>query len=307
MRLGWRQAAATTDSAVGSTQRVNDASVVELRSVEQLRVCPECLAVNGVLDSFCTACGAELVVGNERVENDTEVGATTEELSSETATQVIPAPVVVHPPVPASSFGSPIKRSWKLRTALVASVVLGLAGTGTFAWLWHSEKAQRHRVAVQRDTAQASLTATRMKLARTLASLQATTALAAQRRAVLLRAQTVLGKVDPLLSDADHIKQVASDIQSVRDTFAYDSGQMTADLLVLENFEANPQNYPAVDQYSLVAQVNSELATVRADYDALTASDSSFSDASTTFGNHATAFTQAVRKLQAELQRATSK
>lgn len=315
MRLGRRQATATTDLAVGSPERAEDASVVELRSVDQLRVCPDCLVVNGASDSYCTACGAELAAASTEVLEPTQVAqgeAGADDLTAEgvRSTSEVRQPVVVHPPISAKSFAqrpSSEARSWKLRTALVASIVLGLAGTATFGLLWNSEKTHRHRVADQRDAAQASLSATQKKLATTLASLRATSALANQRRAVLLRAQTVLAKVDPLLSDADHIKQVASDIQSVRDTFANDSNQMTSDLLYLENYEANPQNYPGVDQYGLVAQVDNELSTVRSDYAALTASDSSFSDASTTFGNHATAFTQAVRKLQAELQRATSK
>jgi hypothetical protein len=218
--------------------------------------------------------------------------------------------VVIYPPVSARSFApqsSSEARSWKLRSALVASIVLGLAGTAVFGLLWNSEKTHRQRVAAERNAAQASLTASQTRLATTLASLRATSALANQRRAVLLRAQAVLAKVDPLLSDADHIKQVAGNIQTVRDTFASDSSQMTNDLIYLENYEANPQNYPGVDQYGLIAQVNNELSTVRSDYAALTTSDGSFSDASTTFGNHATAFTQAVRDLQAQLQRATSK
>jgi hypothetical protein len=219
-------------------------------------------------------------------------------------------PVVVHPPISARTFARPPPsgaRSWGLRAALAASIVLGLAGTATFGWLWHSQKTHGHLVTAQRDAARASLGTAQKRLALTIASLRATSALANQRKTVLLRAKKVLAKVDPLLSDADHIKQVASDIQAVRDTFARDSNQMTSDLIYLENYEANPQNYPGVDQYGLIAQVNNELSTVRDDYAALTASDGTFSVASTTFGNHATAFTAAVRELQAELQRATSK
>jgi hypothetical protein len=317
VRLGRRQATATTDLVVGSPERAEDASVVALRSVDQLRVCPECSVVNGALDSYCTACGTELAVASAGDSEPTQVtpgrdnDAATVDLAAEQTRSAdeVRRPVVVHPPISARTFVQRPSdaRSWKLRTALVASIVLGLAGTATFGWLWNSEKTHRQRVVAQRDAAQTSLNATQKRLATTLASLRATSALANQRKAVLLRAQTVLAKVDPLLSDADHIKQVASDIQSVRDTFASDSSQMTSDLIYLENYEANPQNYPGVDQYGLVAQVDNELATVRSDYAVLTASDGSFSDASTTFGNHATAFTEAVRKLQAELQRATSK
>jgi hypothetical protein len=120
---------------------------------------------------------------------------------------------------------------------------------------------------------------------------------------VLLRAQTVLTNVDPLLSDADGIKLITTQIQSARDQFASDSAQMTSDLIDLENYEANPQNYPGVDQWALVSQVNGELETVRSDYASLTSTDSSFSGATTQFGQHADAFTTAVRALQGQLKK----
>jgi len=123
-----------------------------------------------------------------------------------------------------------------------------------------------------------------------------------RQAAIIRRAATVLTSVDPLLSDADGLKQITGQIQAARDTFATDSTQMTTDLLTLENYEANPQNYSNIDQTSLVNQVNSELGTVRSDFANLISYDGSFSDASTLFGHHADAFSKAVRGLQAELQ-----
>jgi hypothetical protein len=104
----------------------------------------------------------------------------------------------------------------------------------------------------------------------------------------------VLKNVDPLLTDADQLQQITGSIQTARDTFALDSTQMTTDLIYLENYEANPQNYPGVDQYSLIAQVNSEIYAVNADYANLTSYDGNFSAASTKFGNHANGFTTSV-------------
>lgn len=296
MRLGRKQQAEVVADQVPRMTEGNGADVTELRTVEQMRVCPACLVVNSAADEFCTGCGARLPIPRvvEGADAPTVVAA---------VSAPVEAPTVIFPPVSKSAFAPVEVRSRKLRVAFLVAVIVAVLGTGTFAFMWQSEKTHRNRTAAQRDLAQASLASARGKLAKTLATLNATRAIANERKAVLLRAQTVLAKVDPLLSDADGIKQVASQIQVARDTFASDSGQMTSDLIYLENFEANPQDYPGVDQWALVSQVNSELGTVRADYAALTSYDGRFSDASTKFGNHATAFTNAVRQLDAQLRR----
>ena len=342
MRLGRKQRAAVwADPILARYADARDSGVAVSRPIEQARVCSQCLVVNGASDAYCTACGTELSVADlvpaadtarpaldpplasnelsiaDPASTETEVTALDPLLASifaeaarkDSAAPVNDASTVIHPRVPRRTFSDSTLRSrkWRSRIAVVALILLGVAATSTFAWLWNAEKALHHRVAGERNVAAASLRSTKKQLGRTIVALHATSALANQRKAVLVKAQSVLGKVYPLLSDADHIEQVTGDIQLARDTFAYDSSQMTTDLLYLENYEANPQNYPGVDQWGLVAQVNAELATVRGDYAALTAGDGRFSDASTTFGNHATAFTEAVRKLQAQLQRAVSK
>ena len=268
--------------------------VAELRPVENLRVCSQCLVSNSAQDAFCTACGTALHTSSVQE-------ATTEAplmASSADASHVVPDTLAV--PISAPSP----RRRWPLIVVAVIAVG-GLAASASFALLWRSEVNHGTRLEASLDANESSLRTAQAALASTRGRLAATTSLAARRRTVLLQAAVVLKKVDPLLSDADSIKQITSQIQTARDTFANDSAQMTSDLLYLENFEANPQNYPGVDQYALVYQVDGELATVRADYAALTSSDGSFSDATTTFGTHADAFTSAVRTLQKQLKSVT--
>lgn len=273
--------------------------VRELRPIDNLRVCPACLVANSAQDDFCTACGTGLVAPagfDDGHRADESRAAATENAE---ATR----PAAVAPIDPYPNPGNPPKsRRWPVVLGAVAAVS-GLAGAMAFAILWHSEVNHAGRLLHRLDAATKSLHVVRSELATTQARLAATSALSARRRAVLLQAQTVLTKVDPLLSDADGIKLITAQIQSARDQFASDSAQMTSDLLELENYEANPQNYPGVDQWALVNQVNGELETVRSDYYSLTSTDSSFSGASTKFGEHADAFTTAVRTLQGQLRK----
>jgi hypothetical protein len=268
--------------------------VAELRPVANLRVCPQCLVSNSGQDAFCTACGTPLITASGREAAAKAWDADRSAEASRVVSEIVEVPVV----------STSRRRRWALIVVSVLAVV-GLAATTLFALLWRSEIHHATRVEASLDANQSSLRAAQAALALTRGQLAATTSLAARRRAVLLQAAKVLKKVDPLLSDADNIKQITSQIQTARDTFASDSTQMTADLIYLENFEANPQNYPGVDQASLVNQVNGELSTVRYDYAALTASDGTFSTATTTFGGHADAFTSAVRTLQKQLKSAT--
>lgn len=251
------------------------------------------LVSNSGRDAFCTACGTAL--------NTSSAHEVTIEAWS-AASGADASPVV--PDTPLAPVASPSRRRrWPL---IVVSVIAagGLAATTSFALLLRSEIHHGTRLEASLDANQSSLRTAQTALALTRGKLAATTSLAARRRTVLLQAADVLKKVDPLLSDADNIKQITSQIQTARDTFASDSTQMTTDLIYLENFEANPQNYPGVDQASLVNQVNGELSTVRYDYAVLTTSDGTFSTATTTFGGHADAFTSAVRTLQKQLKSA---
>jgi hypothetical protein len=243
---------------------------------------------NSGQDAFCTACGARLAVPA------TPDNEASNELGHHSTSESSPASVV--------RTSQP--RRWLFVLVSVFALV-GVTATTTFAVLWQMESRHATRVETSLHATASSLRSVRAALTATRGKLASTTSLAARRRAVLLQAAAVLTKVDPLLSDADNIKQITSQIQAARDTFAYDSAQMTADLLALENYEANPQNYPGVDQWSLVSQVNAELESVRLDYAALTSSDGTFSAATTKFGGHADAFTNAVRSLQKQLKSAT--
>ena len=270
----------------------NVETVADTRAGDR-RVCPACGAANISSDAYCTACGAAVPSGSPE-EGTVEFGRPVARL----------APVAVLPSTHANA--RPRRSRLAIVLALAATAALGAAVV--LAVLWHAQTQQATRLQHQLDRTTAQLTATRSKLAATRSELvttesklAATRRLSARRGAVLVKAEAVLKKVDPLLSDADGIKQITSEIQTARDTFAADSTQMTSDLIALENYEANPQDYPTIDEFALVDQVTAELDTVRSDYAALTSSDGDFSDASTSFGNHADAFTNAVRSLQTQL------
>jgi hypothetical protein len=151
-----------------------------------------------------------------------------------------------------------------------------------------------------------TLKTTRSELAATQGRLRQSQALLARQQAILKQTALVLRKVDPLLSGADQLQQLTTEIQGARDTFASDSAQMTSDLIYLENVMADPVTYAGVDSWSLADQVNAELATVRSDFSTLAAYDSDYSDASRAFGNTATSLTTTVRQLQRELKQLSS-
>jgi len=140
------------------------------------------------------------------------------------------------------------------------------------------------------------------QVATTKAKLTRIEALSTRQQTILRRTGVVLGKVDPLLSGADELRQLTGEIKIARDAFEADSQQAMSDAIVLENYEADPQNYPGVDEAALVDRVNSELETMRADAASLSSSDSSYDAASQRFGVNATSFTDSVRALQRELR-----
>jgi transposase-like protein len=232
--------------------------------------CPTCSAIVVEGEGFCTSCGAPLDVAS---------------------------PGTIESRARVSPFRR--MRSHSRRILMVAASSLLLLGLITalvlFAMAWHQQTAKRR-------AAEATLSATRSELAATQGRLRQSQVLLARQQAILKQTALVLRKVDPLLSGADQLQQLTTEIQGARDTFASDSAQMTTDLIYLENVMADPAGYAGVDSWSLVNQVNAELATVRSDSSALAGYDGDYSDASSAFGNTATSLTTAVRRLQRELK-----
>ncbi len=145
--------------------------------------------------------------------------------------------------------------SGRVRGALAGLIVVAVALGAVAALEFVQHRHEQSRL----SRAHIELNQTHAALAATTAQLTRTKSLSLRQAAILAQTAVVLKKVDPLLSDADRVQQITGNIETARDTFARDSAQMTSDLILLENYEANPQNYPNTDQYSLVAQVNSEL------------------------------------------------
>ena len=119
----------------------------------------------------------------------------------------------------------------------------------------------------------------------------------------------VLGRVDPLLSRADRLQQLTSGIETSRDTFSTDSGQLVNDMITLGNDLLSEVNGTALDPTYVnneIDAVNAEIYNVRSEASALSASDSTYSNASQAFGTTATQFTDAVRALQRQLKQVPS-
>lgn len=230
--------------------------------------CGSCGGLVAVGEQFCTSCG-----------------------------KPITAAIALHPEP------SPFAIAKRVRPVVVGLAFAAIALVSVAAL----EFVQQRNAYSRLSRARSELSQTHAALETTRAQLTKTKNLSLRQAAILVKTAAVLKKVDPLLSDADRLQGLTGNIQTARDAFAADSNQMTSDLLLLENYEANPENYPNVDQYYLVGQVNRELQSVDSDYANLSSYDTSFSAATTKFGNHADGFTASVRQLQRELQRLGAK
>jgi len=284
--------------------------VAEIRSMENLGVCPHCLTSNTAADDFCTACGAAL---SPSAEQDTTGIITPENTPEQAADQ--PAGASLPPRIdadtlitaaPAIASLAAAGRRWPLVAASIIAIA-GIAAGVAFAVLWRSQVNHVTHVEQQLDQTQQQLRVASTNLGTTRANLSATTALASRRRAVLVKAQNVLATVDPLLSSVDDIQSKASSIQTQRDVFTSDSNTLTSTMITLANYviQNNSASIDSVYLQSLIDQANSELGTVQADQANLGSADSGYTAASTGFGIKANAFSTAVRSLQRQLKTVT--
>jgi hypothetical protein len=288
-----------------------EAGVAELRPVDDFRVCPACLVVNGQDDVFCTGCGAKLpAAGPATTPAAAEQTAVAE--TKEEAPRTLEV-TLLHPPIPARPE-APMPRSGPTRLrrphwlALAVALVLILAAVW-FAVLWRVEASHSHRLSGRLATATGELGSARKQIASTEAQLKATSTVSQKRKAVLLRAQAVLASVDPLLSSVDGLQKRTSDIQGGRDLFSSAADALISDTFTLANYliQTDPAYIDTTYEGQLIDTANTDLATVRADQASLGGYDASYGAASTRFGRRADSFTQAVRNLQRQLQAVASK
>ena len=291
-------------SVASATKHDAEADVVELRPIENLRVCAECLVSNAADDEFCTACGAALQ-----------------------GTSVVPTEATQDAPLERAAPGVPLgesgewtssasKRDRRLSTFSqgsrwvvvtgVASIAAGLAGTAAFAVLWNNESGRADRLTTTLAATEADLSATEGRLKQTERQLDAATSLAERRRNLLVQTRGVLGRVDALLSSVDNIQGRARDIQDARYAFSNDADALIATLVTLANYLIDTESDYLSYYYlnTLIDEANGELDVVRSDQYRLSEQDSAYDTASRKFGTQADGFSKAVRDLQRQLKAA---
>jgi len=258
--------------------------------------CPACGETVAIEDEYCTRCGAP------RTDRDQAQTAIVPPSAGTARSKPAPVPGSRAATDPASASVRHRLRSNRLAVAAAFVIVLLVAALAFAAIAWQRQRSAHHRVTSELQLARSKIRSLQSQVATTKAKLTRIEALSTRQQTILRRTGVVLGKVDPLLSGADELRQLTGEIKIARDAFEADSQQAMSDAIVLENYEADPQNYPGVDEAALVDRVNSELETMRADAASLSSSDSSYDAASQRFGVNATSFTDSVRALQRELR-----
>jgi hypothetical protein len=274
-----------------------------------LRICPNCLVSNAHDDRFCTACGTQL----PRVEevSETEDAGRQDEDAPEPAG--VSSPILISPPVPRSAFAPARSPGWQLSggklAATLAVVAAAFAALVALAALWQTERNHANELQAHLSQSRLELASTKTKLAATKARLSSATSLSDKRRAVLLQAQDVVAKVDPLLSSVDNIQARAGNLASQGSTLAGDADSFISTVTDLVNYLVHSSG--GYVDYNWVGQqidtANSQLTTLSYDESSLSSGDSSYENASKSFGVKADAFSASVRSLQKQLKAATAK
>lgn len=272
------------------------ADVAELRNVDDIRVCSKCLVVNSADDTFCTACGADLPVGQAK-----------EGVVASTSDPPVLSPLI-HPV--SSEPQSEVRRRPQLIVLGVVVAALALvAGVIVFAVLWRAEAREANRLSSDLSATRSELSSKQAELKETEGALEEARSLSEKRRSVLVRARAVLASVDPILSSVDEIQTHTADIQSERDTLMGDTESLMTNLVTLANYaiQTDPLYMDQGYLNQLIDAANADLYRVRADGDTLGSSDAAYGAASERFSNRASAFTNAIRRLQRQLRQVAPK
>src|SRR5205823_8564348 len=102
--------------------------------------------------------------------------------------------------------------------------------------LWQMQTQNTHRVQTSLAMTQADLVRVQTRLGVTKGRLQWLTSLAEKRRAVLLEAQNVLTKVDPLLWSIDGIQNQAGVLKNQGDAIASDADKLMGTMVTLASY-----------------------------------------------------------------------
>jgi hypothetical protein len=268
------------------------ADVVEIRSTDTLRFCTSCLVSNTSDDAFCTACGAPLPQG-------------TPEEQSVRASAAVPDRAME---AESAARKSRHVASWKLGVSGVL-LAAALTGVGVFATLWQLQSGKAHRLGRELAGARSELAATKATLSDTRVRLASTNGLSNRRRAVLLQAQDVLGKVDPLLSSVDNVQSKAGDLAAQGTVLSNDAEAIVSTAADLVNYLVQSSG-GYVDSAWVGQEIdtaNSEIATLRYDESVFSGDDGRYENASTSFVAKADSFSASIRALQKQLRAVTTK
>lgn len=131
--------------------------------------------------------------------------------------------------------------------------------------------------------------------------------LSTRRKRVLKDAESVLNRVDPVLSSADTMQNLTSDMQAEQASFAANSDQVISYLATMVNYLGSTDAY-----YYDIAYIRGMLNEAvyyydssRGDADDLAGLSSRYDGASAAFERKATAYTRSIERLNKQLQAVT--
>jgi chromosome segregation ATPase len=143
--------------------------------------------------------------------------------------------------------------------------------------------------------------------ARLVGELAATKGISQKRATVLLRANNVLGGLDPLLASVDALKKDTSDIQAGRSAFQTAANDLIQTTITLVNYLVDTDSAYADNGYTndLIDQANGELDTVNSYGSQLSQSDATYSKDAASFDTRATSLSSSVAALKKQLTQVT--
>ena len=257
-------------------------------------ICWRCSTYVEAGNAFCTRCGARL----------DEAPTHEEVVIAEPEPDPEPVAVDRREPIAALSVSREDRSRRRWRWMVVGGAV-GLVVVATLLGvLWRGEAAKHHSTVRALHVKQGEYTALAVAYKKLDAQLQTTKALSDRRASVLLQTEKVLRRVEPLLSTVDRLQNLTGDIQQQRNALTTSSGALVDDLITFGNYLIDtPADLIDVSYASsLIDGINSEINTTNSDLDSLSAYDSRYTDASTSFSQKATPFASAVRELQRQLK-----
>jgi uncharacterized protein YoxC len=245
--------------------------------------CQRCGASVRAEQRFCTDCGDEMVRPMPGVA--AEVSAAEGETSERS--------------------GTAVRRRRSRRaialTVVASSLIVALACASTY--LARELSSARGEINAL-ETTNASL---EQDLAQTKKQLGSSLALSARRKRVLEQAESVVDRVDPVLSSADGMQDLTGQMQDEQASFATNSDSAIGYLASMVDYLSSTDAYYYDISYirSVLDGAVSAYEASRTDADQLDSLSSKYGAASRGFETKATGYTLAVERLQKQLKAAT--